>query len=76
MLFPQAPSIFLPFGKKIPILSEESASIGLYLRYTNYIGQEAGIKTILKKKNCKRAKWLSEEIAEKRREGKEKGEKE
>ena len=31
--------------------------------------QEAGIKTILKEKNCKRAKWLSEEglqIAEKR----------
>ena len=25
------------------------------------IVQEAGIKTILKKKKCKRAKWLSEE---------------
>ena len=37
------------------------------------------IKTILKKKKCKQAKWLSEEalqIAEKRREGKGKGEKE
>ena len=35
--------------------------------------------TILKKKNCKKAKWLSEEalqIAEKRREVKSKGEKE
>ena len=40
--------------------------------------QEAVIKTIPKKKKCKRAKWLSEEalqIAEKR-EGKGKGEKE
>ena len=37
------------------------------------------IKTISKKKNCKKAKWLSEEalqIAEKRREAKGKGEKE
>ena len=37
------------------------------------------IKTILKKKKCKTAKWLSEEalqIAEKRREAKGKGEKE
>ena len=36
-------------------------------------------KTILKKKKCKKAKWLSEEvlqIAEKRREGKGKGGKE
>ena len=43
------------------------------------IGQEAGIKTIPKKKKCKKAKWLSEEalqIAKKRREVKSKGEKE
>ena len=43
------------------------------------IEQEAGIKTIPKKKKCKRAKWLSEkalQIAEKRRESKGKGEKE
>ena len=43
------------------------------------IVQEAVIKTIPKKKNCKKAKWLSEEalqIAEKRREVKGKGEKE
>ena len=43
------------------------------------IGQEAVIKTIPKKKKCKKAKWLSEEalqIAEKRRESKGKGEKE
>ena len=41
--------------------------------------QEAGIKTIPKKRKCKKAKWLSEEalqIAEKRREAKGKGEKE
>ena len=41
------------------------------------IVQEAVIKTIPKKKKCKKAKWLSEEalqIAEKRRESKGKGE--
>ena len=40
------------------------------------IVQEVVMKTILEKKKCKRAKWLSEEalqIAEKRREGKAKG---
>ena len=43
------------------------------------IVQEAVIKTILKKKKYKKAKWLSEEalqIAEKRREAKGEGEKE
>ena len=43
------------------------------------IVQETEIKTIPKKKKCKRAKWLSEEalqIAVKRREAKGKGEKE
>ena len=41
--------------------------------------QEAGIKTIPKKKKCKKAKWFSEEtlqIAVKRRDAKSKGEKE
>ena len=41
--------------------------------------QEIGIKTIPKKKKCKKAKWLSEkalQIAVKRREVKSKGEKE
>ena len=41
--------------------------------------QEAGIKTIPKEKNCKKAKWLSEEALQidvKRREAKRKGEKE
>ena len=44
-----------------------------------YIVQKAGIKTIPKKKKCKKAKWLSEkalQIAEERREAKGKGEKE
>ena len=43
------------------------------------IVQETGIKTIPKKKKCKKAKWFSEEalqIAVKRREVKSKGEKE
>ena len=43
------------------------------------IVQEAVIKTIIpQKKKCKKAKWLSEkalQIADKRREGKSKGEK-
>ena len=42
-------------------------------------GQEAVIKSIPKKKKCKKAKWLSEDtlqIAEKRTEAKGKGEKE
>ena len=43
------------------------------------IVQQTGIKTIPKKKKCKKSKWLSEEalqIAVKRREAKSKGEKE
>ena len=43
------------------------------------IVQEAGIKTIPKKKKCKKAKWLSEEglqTAMKQRQAKGKGEKE
>ena len=43
------------------------------------IVQEAGTKTIPKKKKCKKAKWLSKEalqIAEERREAKGKGERE
>ena len=40
--------------------------------------QETGVKTIPKKKKCKKVKWVSEEalqIAVKRREAKSKGEK-
>ena len=43
------------------------------------IVQDTGVRTIPKKKKCKKAKWFSEEalqIAEKRREAKGKGEKE
>ena len=45
----------------------------------SYIVQETGIKTIPKKKKCKKAKWESEEALQidvKRREAKSKGEKE
>ena len=50
----------------------------LWMEFCDIV-QEAGIKTIPKKKKCKKAKWLSEEalqIAVKRREAKSKGEKE
>ena len=50
----------------------------LWMQVCNTV-QEAVIKIIPKKKKCKKAKWLSEEalqIAEKRRETKDKGEKE
>ena len=50
----------------------------LWMEVPNIV-QEAVIKSIPKKKKCKQAKWWSEEalqIAEKRREGKGKGEKE
>ena len=51
---------------------------GLWMEVPDIV-QEAVIKTISKKKKCKKAKWLSEEalqIAEKRREVKGKGVKE
>ena len=50
----------------------------LWMEVCNIV-QETGIKTIPKKKKCKKAKWLSGEalqIAEKRSEAKGKGEKE
>ena len=50
----------------------------LWMEICDFV-QEVVIKTIPGKKKCKKAKWLSEEalqIAEKRREGKGKGEKE
>ena len=50
----------------------------LWIEVCNMV-QERVIKTIPKKKKCKKAKWLSEQvlqIAEKRREAKGKGEKE
>ena len=51
---------------------------GLWTEISDIV-QEAVIKTIPKKKKCKKAKWLSEEtlqIAEKKREAKGKGDKE
>ena len=48
----------------------------LWMEVWNIV-QDVVIKTIPKKKKCKKAKWLSEEalqIAEKRREAKDKGE--
>ena len=48
-------------------------------REVHDIGQGAVIKTIPKKKKCKKAKWLSVEVlqlVEKRKEAKDKGEKE
>ena len=56
----------------------ENSSKQLWTEICNTI-QELVIKTIPKKKNCKKAKWLSEEalqIAMNRRETKGKGEKE
>ena len=50
----------------------------LWMEVRNIV-QETGIKTIPKKKKCKKEKWLSEEtieIAVKRREAKSKGEEE
>ena len=50
----------------------------LWMEVPNIV-QKAVIKTILKKKKCRRTKWLSEkalQIAEKRRGAKGKGEKE
>ena len=50
----------------------------LWMEFSDTV-QETGIKTIPKKKKCKKAKWLSEEdlqLAERRREVKSKGEKE
>jgi len=55
----------------------DTVSEELWIEVHNIV-QETGIKTIPKKKKCKKAKWLSEEalqIAEKRREAKGKEEK-
>ena len=50
----------------------------LWTEEVHDIVQEAVIKTILKKKKCKKAKWLSEEVLQiaEKREAKIKGEKE
>ena len=59
-------------------MSDSSRPHELWMEVRDII-QESGIKTIPKKKKCKKAKWLSEEalqIAVKRREMKGRGEKE
>ena len=59
-------------------ISSLSQSI-VFLNFFALITEEMVIKTIPKKKKCKKAKWLSEEalqIAGKKREAKGKGEKE
>ena len=57
----------------IEIVSDE-----LWMEVSDTV-QETGVKTIPKKKKCKKVKWLSEEalqIAEERKEAKGKGERE
>ena len=62
-------------------MATHSSSLACRIPWTEVYNtvQEAVIKTIPKKKKCKKAKWLSQEalqIAVKRREAKSKGEKE
>ena len=59
-------------------IRSDSVPEELWMKVCNIV-QEAVIKTIPKKKNCKKAKWLLKkvlQIAEKRREAKGKGKKE
>ena len=64
--------------KKIQDIRSDRVPEELWMEVQDIV-HEAVIKTIPKKKKCKKAKWLSKEvlqIAEKRREAKDKGEKE
>ena len=64
--------------KKIQDIRSDRVPEELLMEFQDIV-HEAVIKTIPKKKKCKKAKWLSEEalqIAVKRREAKRKGEKE
>ena len=64
--------------KQIQGIRSDRVPEELWTKVHNIV-QESVIKTILKKKKCKKAKWLSDEalqIAVKRREAKSKGEKE
>ena len=64
--------------KKIQDIRSDRVPEELLMEFQDIV-HEAVIKTIPKKKKCKKAKWLSEEAlqkAEKRREVKHKGEKE
>ena len=62
--------------KRLDLIDRVPKELWMEVRNTE---QETMIKTIPKKKKCKKAKWLSEatlQIAKKRREAKGKGEKE
>ena len=64
--------------KKIQDIRSDRVPEELLMEFQDIV-HEAVIKTIPKKKKCKKAKWLSEEalqIAEKKRNAKGKGEKE
>ena len=64
--------------KKIQDIRSDRVPEELWMEFQDTV-HEAVIKTIPKKKKCKKAKWLSEEAlqkAEKRREAKHQGEKE
>ena len=64
--------------KKIQDIRSHRVPEELWMEFQDIV-HKAVIKTIPKKKKCKKAKWLSEEAlpkAEKRREAKHKGEKE
>ena len=64
--------------KKIQDIRSDRLPEELWMEVHDIV-QETGIKTIPKKKKCKKTKWLSEEAlqkAQKRREAKHKGEKE
>ena len=72
-----AVTICSDFGAPQSSLSIDRGSDELWMEVHDTV-QETGIKTIPKKKKCKKAKWLSEEalqIAVKRREVKSRGEK-
>ena len=71
--------IFLLLGPQFLIYKMRTLDLSLFAFTSCPVVQETGIKTIPIEKKCKKAKWLSGEalqIAVKRREVKNKGEKE
>ena len=78
--FPKCPlkAVYSGSDKQIQGIRSDRVPEELWTEVHDVV-QETGIKTIPKKKKCKKAKWLPEEalqIAVKRREAKSKGEKE
>ena len=66
-------------SKGLDLIDRVPEELWTFKNNVHDIVQEAVIKTIPKKRRCKKAKWLSEEalqIAEERREAKNKGERE